>query len=134
MPTSKARGITARLNLIGCVDDATTDMIYREVEGNTTGEAIVDFLTLLARLADPACPTVVILDRASVHCCSAVAQQLPAWKAQGLILGFLTPYSPELNLMEVEWRQLKFTLLPRRLYDSKYQLRQAVQHVWGQAA
>ena len=109
-------------------------MTYREVEGNTTGEAIVDFLALLARQADPVCPTVVILDRASVHRCSAVAQQLPAWKAQGLILGFLTPYSPELNLMEVEWRQLKFTLLPRRHYQDKPQLREAVNHVWGQAA
>jgi transposase len=134
VPTSKARGIRARLNLIGCVDYVTRDVTYREVEGNTTGEVIVQFLALLAQQADPACPTVVILDRASVHCCSAVAQQLPTWKEQGLILSFLTPYSPELNLMELEWRHLKFTLLPRRHYETKPQLREAVRGVWGQTA
>ena len=40
VPTSKARGITARLNLMGCVDFATREVQYREIDGNTTGKEV----------------------------------------------------------------------------------------------
>lgn len=132
VPTSKARGITARLNLMGCVDFATREVQYREIEGNTTGKDVVAFLDTLAEQADSACPTIVITDRASIHTCKDVAQHREGWRQQGLTLVFLPPYSPELNLMEHEWRQLKYHDLPHRHQPDKDQLRQAVTTCgWG---
>ena len=126
VPTSKARGITARLNLMGCVDFAAREVQYREIDGNTTGKEVVAFLDTLARHADPACPTLVITDRASVHTCQHVAQKRGEWRLLGLTLAFLPPYSPELNPMELEWRQLKYDDLPHRHQPDKDHLRQAV--------
>lgn len=126
VPTSKARGITARLNLMSCVDFASGEVQYREIEGNTTGPAVVAFLDTLAAQADPACPTIVIADRASVHTCKAVALKREVWKLLGLTLVYLPPYSPELNPMEIAWRHLKYNDLPYRHQKDRDQLRQAV--------
>lgn len=126
VPTSKARGITARLNLMGCVDFATREVQYREIEGNTTGKDVLAFLDTLAAQADPSCPTIVIADRASVHTCRQVAQKREAWKRLGLTLAYLPPYSPELNPMEQKWRQLKYDDLPHRHQPDKEHLRRAV--------
>lgn len=61
VPTSKARGITARLNLMGCVEYGSGTVQYREIMGNTTGQDTVAFLDTLAEQADPACPSIVFL-------------------------------------------------------------------------
>ena len=134
VPTSKARGITARLNLMGCVDYVSGEVQYREIEGNTTGLDTKNFIETLAEQADPACPTIVFADRASIHTCNVVHQERERWKKRGLIVVFLPPYSPELNLMEGEWRQLKYHDLPERHFDNREDLRQAVGGAnWGAA-
>jgi len=132
VPTSKARGITARLNLMGCVEYGSHTVQYREILGNTTGQDTVAFLDTLAEQADPACPTLVVLDQASIHTCRAVSQHRERWCVQGLIPVYLPIYSPELNLMEGEWRNLKYHALPRRHFENKAELRGAVENAdWG---
>lgn len=132
VPTSKARGITARLNLMGCVDFASGEVQYRDIEGNTTGSTVVAFLDTLSAQADPACPTIVVADRASVHTCKEVASKREHWKQLGLTVVFLPPYSPELNPMELAWRRLKYDALPHRHQEDKQQLRHAVSTSgWG---
>lgn len=132
VPTSKARGITARLNLMGCTEYGKNAVQYREIEGNTTGQDTIAFLDTLAEQADPACPTLVFADQASIHTCKKVTQHRPRWHEQGLIVVYLPAYSPELNPMEGQWRRLKYHALPRRHHDTKTQLRNAVsQAKWG---
>lgn len=134
VPTSKARGITARLNLMGCVDYSSGEVQYREIDGNTSGEDTKNFIETLAGQSNPDCPTIVFLDRASIHTCSAIHEQRENWKKRGLIVVYLPPYSPELNLMEGEWRQLKYEDLQQRHFDTKEDLRQGVRGAnWGMA-
>ncbi|WP_442780700.1 transposase [Deinococcus sp. SL84] len=77
-------------------------------------------------------PTVVLVDRASVHTCSAVNQQRKRWQDLGLIIAHLPAYSPELNDMEPQWRHLKYQELPERHYQNKTDLRRAVGGAnWG---
>src|SRR5947208_17180970 len=51
--------------------------------------------------------TVVVMDNASVHTSEEFEECLPQWKKQGLIIKYLTTYSPELNLIEILWRNIK---------------------------
>lgn len=132
VPTSKARGITARLNLMGCVDYITSEVQYREMLGNTTGQDTKAFIETLVGQASLACPTIVFADRASIHTCKEIHSERENWKKRGLIVVYLPPYSPELNLMEGEWRQLKYHDLEQRHFESKEDLRQAVGGAnWG---
>ena len=134
VPTSKARGIRARLNLMGSVDLASGEVQYREIDGNTTSAEVVAVIDTLATQARPDCPTVVVLDQASIHTSAAVRQHRPRWIALGLFIAYLPSYSPELNPMEGRWRHLKYHDLSTRHFDDKAQLRQAVGAAhWGVA-
>ena len=43
--------------------------------------------------------TVVVVDNASIHRSEEFEDWMPYWKQYGLIIKYLSPYSPELNLI-----------------------------------
>jgi transposase len=52
--------------------------------------------------------TIVVMDNASVHTSEEFEACLSQWKKKGLIVKYVTPYSPELNLIEILWRNIKY--------------------------
>jgi hypothetical protein len=63
-------------------------------------------------------PTLLVLDNAPAHSSAAFQAEIPRWEAEGLYLLFLPPYCPELNLIELLWRKLKYEWLPLSAYAS----------------
>jgi len=39
--------------------------------------------------------TVVVIDNASIHTSDAFEERIPYWKKHGLLIKYLSPYSPE---------------------------------------
>lgn len=62
--------------------------------------------------------TVVVIDNAPVHTSKKFESRIPIWEAKGLFLYFLPSYCPELNLIEILWRMIKYHWLPIKAYDS----------------
>jgi transposase len=60
--------------------------------------------------------TVVVMDNASIHRSDEFESNLPRWKNKGLLIKFLPEYSPELNLIEILWRKIKYEWLPFSAY------------------
>lgn len=60
--------------------------------------------------------TVVVIDNAPIHKSQAFQKKLPTWEKKGLFLYFLPAYSPELNLIEILWRFIKYFWLPFSAY------------------
>lgn len=52
--------------------------------------------------------TIVVLDNASMHTSKLFKSNIPKWESMGLHLLYLPPYSPELNLIEILWREMKY--------------------------
>jgi transposase len=73
--------------------------------------------------------TVVIMDNASVHTSEEFEERLPQWKKKGLIIKYLSAYSPELNLIEILWRNIKYVWLPFSAYQCLNALRDALEHI-----
>ncbi len=73
--------------------------------------------------------TVVVMDNASVHTSEEFEECLPKWKKKGLIIKYLTPYSPELNLIEILWRNIKYAWLPFSAYQCMNALRDALENI-----
>jgi transposase len=73
--------------------------------------------------------TVVVMDNASVHTSEEFEECLPQWKKKGLIIKYLTPYSPELNLIEILWRNIKYAWLPFSAYQCLNALREALENI-----
>ena len=53
-------------------------------------------------------PTIVILDNASIHTSKLFKSNIEKWEKMGLHLLYLPPYSPELNLIEILWIEMKY--------------------------
>src|SRR6516164_11826852 len=73
--------------------------------------------------------TVVVMDNASIHTSEAFEECLPQWKKKGLIIKYLTPYSPELNLIEILWRNIKYAWLPFSAYQCLNALIEALENI-----
>jgi transposase len=74
-------------------------------------------------------PALIVLDNAPVHRSAAFESQMKRWEEQGLYLLFLPPYSPELNLIEILWRKIKYEWLPVSAYQSFKDLSEALDEV-----
>jgi transposase len=63
-------------------------------------------------------PAVVVVDNAPIHTSDDFAEQKLLWQAQDLAVKFIPPYCPELNLIEILWRKIKYEWLPLNAYQN----------------
>jgi transposase len=73
--------------------------------------------------------TWVVIDNAPMHTSDAFEEGLERWEAKGLFVYRLPAYSPELNLIEMLWRFIKYFWLPFSAYVSFDALVQAVEEI-----
>lgn len=74
-------------------------------------------------------PTTLVIDNAPVHTSTAFQAMIPEWEKQNLFLWFLPAYSPELNLIEILWKKIKYYWLPIEAYTSFEKLDEHLCHV-----
>ena len=104
-----------RLNVLGFLNKANEAFFY-PVEGRvSSAEVIAAFEAFAAQPQDDTL-RLVILDNAPIHHSHAFQARTEHWLAQGLIVHYLPPYSPELNLIEILWRKIKYQWLPFTAY------------------
>ena len=71
----------------------------------------------------------VFLDNASIQKSRACIQHIPQWVKGGLILKYLPPYSPALNLLEILWRFMQYDWRPFFAYVSLQCLLQSIEDI-----
>lgn len=62
--------------------------------------------------------TIVILDNSPIHKSKKFMSKIEQWKEKDVLIYFLPPYSPELNLIEILWRRIKYQWLDFDAYKS----------------
>ena len=72
---------------------------------------------------------VVIIDNAPIHTSRKFLDRIAQWQEKSLIIKFLPTYSPELNIIEILWRFIKFQWLPFSAYLSFAHLRSEVEFI-----
>jgi transposase len=63
-------------------------------------------------------PAVVVVDNAPIHTSDDFEDELERWQKEDLYVKFLPPYCPELNLIELLWRKVKYEWLPLDAYQN----------------
>jgi transposase len=86
-----------------------------------------DLLEYLRALPAATVPRVVVLDNAGIHTSKVVKAARRGLAKLGIYLYYLPAYSPELNLIEPVFKQLKHHDIPIRSHTSKADLRQSVE-------
>jgi transposase len=61
-------------------------------------------------------PALVVVDNAPIHTSEDFEEELERWQKADLHVKFLPPYCPELNLIELLWRKIKYEWLPLDAY------------------
>lgn len=112
IPSSKS----SQINVLGFLDYQGERFDPYVFQGGIDAEIVITcmdiFCTKLRR------PTTVVIDNAPIHTSATFQAMIPKWEKQGLYLWFLPAYSPELNLIEILWKKIKYYWLPIDAYQS----------------
>ncbi len=73
--------------------------------------------------------TVVILDNCPIHKSKKFKAKIEEWKQNDLLVYFLPPYSPELNLIEILWRRINYLWLSFDAYLCFQNLKERLSYV-----
>ncbi len=82
------------------------------ISGATVSEVLDDYASRISQT------TALVLDNASPHTCKLIQEKKGEWEEKGLILFPLPAYSPELNNIERLWKDVKYTQLPIKAWES----------------
>ncbi len=110
-----AKDGSERLNVFG-IFNRQNELYSMVFEGTVTSEIVVacpdDYSLNLAK------PTLLVIDGASIHVSKEFVARLNVWEERDLFIYLLPGYSPELNLIEILWRMIKYHWLPLTAYQS----------------
>jgi transposase len=108
-------GHSKRLNVLGFMNKSN-DLEAYCFECSITSEVVIGcFDDFCGRLQ---LPTVALVDNASIHRSEAFQEKIPEWEGKGLSIFYLPEYSPELNLIEILWRFMKYEWIDFSAYNS----------------
>ena len=96
-----------RRSVLGALDFGANALTHHVTSSSIKGGTVIEFLEQIALQGDER-PTVVVLDNASIH--HAIEPEVhERWlREHRMQLFYLPPYSPELNLIEIVWKQAKY--------------------------
>ncbi len=122
LSTSKSK----RLNVLGFVNrDGQFDSIV--VEGSVNSAVVVACIDRFVETLHK--PTVLIIDNAPTHTSQEFNENIERWEQRGLTIQPIAPYSPELNIIEIVWRKIKYEWLPFSAYESYEKLKKELFNV-----
>lgn len=97
-----------RVNILGALDYGANTLTHTVHETNVKRPDVVAFIDRLATQHADGKPKIVVLDNASIHH-HIDEEKIRTWLYDHrLILFYLPPYSPELNPIEIVWKQAKY--------------------------
>lgn len=123
-----------RLNLLGFLG-RKNELFFRTSEQSVNTDTVIaafdafaeDYYESEFKQSGKLC--FVVLDNASMHRSQAFTRKMDDWLIRGVIPRFIPPYCPELNLIEILWRKLKYQWLPMSAYQSLTMLKTSVVEV-----
>lgn len=119
-----------RISIIGILEiDKSFD--YGLVMGGVKSKAFLKMIDWLAEKAaiefqEIGKITVIVMDNYSLHKSRAIKAEISRWETKGLYFFYLPPYSPELNLIEPEWHQIKTHEIAGKMFEWEYDLIKAI--------
>lgn len=114
-PISVESTPSKRLNVLGFMNKRN-DLDAYCFEGSITSEIVIHCINSFCNHIQG--PTVVVMDKASIHTSEEFQAKIPDWEKQGLDIFYLPEYSPELNLIEILWRFMKYEWMEFWAYTS----------------
>ncbi len=94
-----------RLNVLGILNRKNHIEAYVSSQSINSDVVISCIDTFFPEVSKP---TVIVMDQASIHRSDAILDKIEEWLERGITIFELPSYSPELNLIEIFWRFIKY--------------------------
>lgn len=125
LPSSRSK----RINVLGFLNPEGILRGYR-FESSLNGELFLEALHRFAQTLTR--KTIVVLDNSPVHACKQVQNGMETLKKEYPIeFYFIPPYSPELNLIEILWKKIKYEWLEIAAYENLETLLKALEYLFA---
>ncbi|TBR56902.1 IS630 family transposase [Westiellopsis prolifica IICB1] len=111
IPSRRSR----RINVLGIMNRNNHLETYISSQSINSDVVIACIDTFLSAVDKP---TVIVTDQASIHTSDAIFDKLEEWKQRNITIFELPSYSPELNLIEILWRFIKYEWIEIDAYKS----------------
>jgi len=122
LPSSKSKN----LNVLGFINRAN-DLHSYTCKGTVNSDVVIacfdDFVTNITK------QTFVVIDNAPVHTSAKFQAKLKEWNKKGLFICNLPTYSPELNIIEILWKFIKYKWINYDAYHSYQGLVEEVENI-----
>lgn len=115
-----------RLNALGIMNRANELAVYL-FECSINSDVLIACIDQFAETINK--PTVIAMDNASIHTSQRFAAKIEEWQQRQLEIFFLPSYSPQLNLIEILWRFIKYEWIEIEAYRSWESLVEYVEKV-----
>ena len=70
--------------------------------------------------------TVIVLDNCPTHKSKIFTERIKIWRKKGLLIQFIPAYCPELNKIEILWRNFKHRWIPPEAYQNAQTLQNQI--------
>ncbi len=104
-----------RLNVLGLMTRANQLHSYVSTQSITSEVVIACVDAFLPKVSKR---TVIVVDQASIHTSDALYNKLAQWQQRNIEIFQLPSYSPQLNLIEILWRFIKYEWIEISAYQS----------------
>jgi len=115
-----------RLNVLGFLN-RKNDLETYLFECNINSDVVIACIDDFSKKQDKL--TVLVIDNASIHTSNKFLKKQKEWEDKNLRIFFLPKYSPELNIIEILWRFIKYHWLEVDAYFSWENLVRSVEYV-----
>ncbi len=114
------------LNVIGLMT-RKNKLFFEVLETTYNTDKVISYMDSF--VAQTVKMTVVILDNSPIHKSKKFMAKIEEWKEKDVLIFFLPPYSPELNLIEILWRRIKYQWIPFDAYICFQNLKERLSYV-----
>ena len=117
-----------RLNVLGFIS-RKGQLVYDTTEERVTTDTVIAVFEKFINTLSSDKITVVYLDNASMHRSAKFREQCDDWFLKKLVVAYLPPYSPELNIIEIIWKKIKYEWLSCHAYETFETLTDSVKNI-----
>jgi len=115
---------TRRINVLGFLS-REQGPFFQTYENRVGKEVVINTFEQFIKTQNTELPVYIVLDNASTHRSKSFKEAAVKWEeSKNIRLVYLPPYSPELNLIEILWKMIKYYWLPMSAYYSFDTLKQ----------
>ena len=122
IPSARSKGINI-LSFLGVNNELSPYVFDSSINSAVIVACFNDFSDQINK------PTVVVLDNAPVHTSEEFSSNIEKWQDKGLFPYFIPAYSPELNLIEILWKKMKYEWLSFSAYESLEKLKKEIENI-----